>query len=104
MAENDKEGETSVGKAEKVKKRGIIGFTERRRIIREERERRTKPQPWIVQKLAVGIVFAIAGYAWYVYIGRFCVPMIRKDSNALGGRNLGSESVIPMSVADILEN
>lgn len=94
MAENDKEGVVSGSQAEKSTKRRFIGFSERQRIIREERANRTKPQPWIVQKLIVGLVIAIVAYAWYVYIGRFCVPMIRKDPDALGGRGLGSESQI----------
>lgn len=46
--------------------------------------------PWIVLKLAVGITIAIVAYTFYVYIGRLCVPMIRKDEGALGGRATGS--------------
>jgi palmitoyltransferase len=58
----------------------------------ENREaRRAKPQPWIALKFAVGLTFAIIGYASYVYVGRLCVPMIRRDSGAYGGRVTGSE-------------
>ena len=55
-------------------------------------KRRDKPQPWIALKFAVAFTSALIGYASYVYIGRFCVPMIRKDHGALGGRRIGSES------------
>ena len=58
----------------------------------EKREaRRNKPQPWIMRKLAVFMTIGIIAYAWYVYVGRLCVPMIRRDAGALGSRGLGSE-------------
>ncbi|EPQ55934.1 zf-DHHC-domain-containing protein [Gloeophyllum trabeum ATCC 11539] len=55
---------------------------------REKREQKTK-QPWIVRKLAVGIAVGILAYATYVYIGRFCVPMITRARGALGSRSMG---------------
>ncbi len=54
--------------------------------------RREKPQSWIVLKLTIGVTLGIIGYASYVYIGRFCEPMIRRNQGALGGRNFGSKS------------
>ncbi|TFK48207.1 zf-DHHC-domain-containing protein [Heliocybe sulcata] len=54
----------------------------------QRREERQK-QSWIVRKLAVGIAIGILAYTTYVYIGRFCVPMIRKDAGALGSRAMG---------------
>ncbi len=66
---------------------GVVQEAQERR-----RQRRAKPQPWIVLKLAVGLTVSIIGYTSYVYIGRFCVPMIRKNHGALGGRRIGSES------------
>ena len=54
-------------------------------------QRREKPQPWIVLKMTIGFAWGIIGYASYVYIGRFCVPMIRKNRGILGGRRVGSE-------------
>ncbi|KAI0728926.1 zf-DHHC-domain-containing protein [Fomitopsis betulina] len=57
---------------------------------RERRARRKeRPMPWIVLKLAIGITVGIVGYTFYVYVGRLCVPMIRKDEGALGGRAMG---------------
>ena len=50
---------------------------------REKRERNDKPQPWILVKLMVPITFGIMVYAAYVYIGRMCVPAIRRQSNIL---------------------
>ncbi|KAL0952664.1 hypothetical protein HGRIS_006907 [Hohenbuehelia grisea] len=56
------------------------------------------PQPWIALKLMVGITFAMLIYAGYVYIGRFCVAMIRRDSNALGSRSLGIVFLVIFSI------
>lgn len=50
-----------------------------------------KPQPWIALKLTIGMSMAIIGYTGYVYIGRFCVPMILRQQHALGGRTIGGE-------------
>lgn len=58
--------------------------------MERRRKRREKPQPWIVLKMTIGITLGIIGYASYVYIGRFCVPMI-KHGGILGGRRVGSE-------------
>lgn len=59
---------------------------------REARARRyERPQPWIVRKLAVFMVFGILGYTYYVYIVRFCVKMIRERSDAQGSRALGGK-------------
>lgn len=61
---------------------------------REARERRNElPQPWIVRKLAVFMVFGLLGFAYYVYVVRFCIKMIRKQSNAKGNRAQGSEFI-----------
>ncbi|KAH9920836.1 zf-DHHC-domain-containing protein [Epithele typhae] len=58
--------------------------------IQEKREvRRNKQQPWIVLKLAVFLTIAIIVYTWYVYVGRLCIPMIRRDAGALGSHGLG---------------
>lgn len=64
-------------------------------VVQEAREksaaRREKPQPWLVRKLTIFITLGIIGYAFYVYIARLCLPMIRQDARALGGRAMGSE-------------
>jgi hypothetical protein len=36
-----------------------IGCSEQMEIAREKRENRAKPQPWVVQKLTVGIVIGV---------------------------------------------
>lgn len=66
-------------------------------VVQEATERRArrreKPQPWIVLKMTIGLTLAIIGYTSYVYIGRFCVPLIRENNGPLGflgGRNIGS--------------
>lgn len=41
--------------------------------------------------MTIGITLGIIAYASYVYIGRFCVPMLKKNSGILGGRRVGSE-------------
>ena len=61
------------------------------RSRRRRDKRRAKPQPWIMLKFSIGFAVCLVAYASYVYIGRFCVPMIRKDHGALGGRRVGSK-------------
>ncbi|KAF9481622.1 zf-DHHC-domain-containing protein [Pholiota conissans] len=56
---------------------------------REKRYNRTKPQPWIVRKLMIGVTLGIMGYAGYVYIARLCIPMIRRERGAQAGRSTG---------------
>ena len=51
----------------------------------------TKGKPWIVLKLMVPLTVGIMGYAAYVYIGRFCLDMIRGREGAEGSRSAGSE-------------
>jgi hypothetical protein len=57
---------------------------------------RKSPQPWFVLKFTILVASAIIAYTAYVYIGRFCIPMIkhRHSSNSndqLGSRTMGSE-------------
>jgi len=78
--------------------RSCCGVIEEATIqVREKRENRTKPQPWIVKKLMVAITLGIMGYTAYVYIDLLCLPMIRRRSNAAGGRGTGSELKVPPS-------
>ncbi|KAL5498369.1 hypothetical protein ACEPAH_2511 [Sanghuangporus vaninii] len=86
--EAQKEDNRGSGKISRRRsKRKFIGFSERMEMKR--RQRLDRPRNWVERKLAVGIVIGLAGYAWYVYIGKFCVPMLRRDENALGGRGMG---------------
>lgn len=61
------------------------------RAREQQTARRSKPQPWIVRKLMVGFVIAILAYTYYVYVGRFCVDMIKRNGGAKGSRGQGSE-------------
>lgn len=67
-----------------------IGFRE---TLDQQRERREAKggQPWLVRKLTVGIVVGIISYSVYVYVATLCVPMIQRNSKAIGGRTMGSE-------------
>lgn len=58
---------------------------------RRGRRRNKGPKPWFVLKLSVAIAAAIIAYAGYVYIGRLCIPMIKREHDSLGSRRLGSE-------------
>jgi hypothetical protein len=62
---------------------------------RARRASRKGPKPWLVLKLSIAFAAAIIAYAGYVYIGRLCVPMIRRQPNSLGSRTLGSECQLP---------
>ncbi|KAH8988336.1 zf-DHHC-domain-containing protein [Lactarius akahatsu] len=56
---------------------------------RKHRDARNSPQPWFVLKLTVAISAAIIAYTAYVYIGRLCIPMIKRKSSSLGSRTMG---------------
>ena len=60
-------------------------------ILEKRRERRSKPQPWILLKFAILLNLGIIGFASYVYVGRFCVPMLIRKPGAMGDRVFGSE-------------
>ncbi|KAH9053825.1 DHHC palmitoyltransferase-domain-containing protein [Lactarius vividus] len=57
---------------------------------RKRRDARKGPQPWFVLKLTVAISAAIIAYTAYVYIGRLCIPMIKRKSSSLGSRTMGT--------------
>ena len=59
--------------------------------VHEKRERRRSAQPWLIRKFMIVITLGILGYAAYVYIGRFCVPMIERRNGAGASRDTGSE-------------
>ena len=42
-------------------------------------------------KLTIVIAAAIIAYTAYVYIGRLCIPMIKRERSSLGSRTMGSE-------------
>jgi hypothetical protein len=62
---------------------------------RRGRRRNKGPKPWFVLKLSVAVAAAIIAYTGYVYIGRLCIPMIKRERDSLGSRRLGSESQFP---------
>ena len=59
------------------------------------RSSRKGPKPWYILKLSVGFSAGIIAYSSYVYIGRLCIPMIKRERNSLGSRTLGSECRCP---------
>ena len=60
--------------------------------IQEKRhKRRSKPQPWILLKFAVSLTLGIIGFATYVYVDRFCVPILTRKPEAMGNRVFGSQ-------------
>ncbi|KZT00277.1 zf-DHHC-domain-containing protein [Laetiporus sulphureus 93-53] len=70
---------------------------------RAKREkRRQKPMPWIVLKLAIVITLGIIAYAFYVYIGRLCVPMIKRHKHMLGGRGMGVAFLVVFCVLGLM--
>ncbi|KAF9646143.1 zf-DHHC-domain-containing protein [Thelephora ganbajun] len=67
--------------------------------IQEKRhKRRSKPQPWILLKFAVFLTLGIIGFATYVYIGRFCVPMLTRKPEAMGDRVFGIAFLVIFSI------
>ncbi|KAF8816885.1 zf-DHHC-domain-containing protein [Phlegmacium glaucopus] len=66
--------------------------------VHEKRENRNSAQPWVVRKFMVVITLGIMGYAGYVYIGRLCVPMIKRRSGAGAGRGTGVALLVVFAV------
>ncbi|KAI0000765.1 DHHC palmitoyltransferase-domain-containing protein [Russula compacta] len=56
---------------------------------RSSGRRKKGPKPWYVLKLSVALAASVIAYSAYVYIGRLCIPMIRRERNSLGSRTLG---------------
>ena len=70
--------------------------------VREKsHSRRSKPQPWIVLKFMVPFSLGIIGYSTYVYVVRFCVRMIKRESGALAGRTVGSKCIPRLAVLQV---
>ena len=69
----------------------LLSCSELVRLQEARRETRNGPQPWIFRKLTVGIVVLIVGWVTYVYVGRVCVRVIRRDDGVVGSRALGSK-------------
>jgi len=69
----------------------LLSCSEIIRLRDTTREARNGPQPWIARKLTVGIVLLILGWTTYVYIGRVCVRMIKREHGVVGSRGLGSK-------------
>ncbi|CAE6502220.1 unnamed protein product [Rhizoctonia solani] len=51
----------------------------------KERQENQKPQPWILQKLAVGVVLGIVVWTYYVYVGRMCVKLLGRGDTVKAG-------------------
>ncbi|KDQ06688.1 hypothetical protein BOTBODRAFT_167841 [Botryobasidium botryosum FD-172 SS1] len=75
--------------------RQCISFAEE---YERQNSKKQGPQPWIVRKLAIFLVLGLQGYTVYVYVGRICVPMIRRDASALGGRGQGIAFLVIFSI------
>ncbi|KAF5334991.1 hypothetical protein D9611_010050 [Ephemerocybe angulata] len=71
---------------------------ERAREDRYGPQAAAKPQPWVVQKMAVAITFGLMGYAAYVYIGVLVVPMLQEKPAAEGSRREGVGLLVGFSV------
>jgi palmitoyltransferase len=64
-----------------------------RDIQEKRRKRRSKPQPWILLKFTILLTLGIIGFATYVYVARFCVPMLTRKPEVMGDRAFGSKSL-----------
>ncbi|BGP24522.1 vacuole protein, palmitoyltransferase domain containing [Rhodotorula toruloides] len=67
----------------------IIGIRQHMEIQRVKQMEKQGPDNWVVRKFAVGVVAGVFGYSYYVYVVRLCIPMIRMESDRLGGRAQG---------------
>ncbi|KAJ1308084.1 hypothetical protein OPQ81_002148 [Rhizoctonia solani] len=51
----------------------------------KKRKENQYPQPWILQKLAVGVVLGIVVWTYYVYVGRICIKLLNRGETVKGG-------------------
>lgn len=82
----------------------LCGIVQEGAARAHERRARAGPQSWIALKLAVFITIGIIAYACYVYIGRVCVPMIRRSGSPLASRAVGSACFGLRGTADTWAN
>ena len=80
---------TTTRKKEEEGRPKLIGI--RKQIEMKRHERYSKPRPWVERKMFIPVVMGIVGYTWYVYIGVICVPILRRDADALGGMAIGGK-------------
>ncbi|KAH8077098.1 zf-DHHC-domain-containing protein [Cristinia sonorae] len=81
---------------------GVIEESAARSRARREK-RMEKPHPWVLLKLTVVVTLGIMGYAAYVYVGRFCIPMIRDNDGAIpGGRRTGIAFVVIFALLGLM--
>ncbi|KZT33540.1 zf-DHHC-domain-containing protein [Sistotremastrum suecicum HHB10207 ss-3] len=83
-------------------RRKFVGFSEALEESRRRRANRTEPQPWLARKCTIGLVLGLWGWTGYVYVGRLCVPMIKRESDALGSRTIGIAFLIVFSILWIM--
>ncbi|GAA5857517.1 hypothetical protein JCM8547_009313 [Rhodosporidiobolus lusitaniae] len=67
----------------------LMSCREHYEVQRVQAMEKTGPDNWFVRKFAVGVVAAVFGYSYYVYVVRLCIPMIRMEDSRLGGRSQG---------------
>ncbi|KAI9463939.1 hypothetical protein F5148DRAFT_1210622 [Russula earlei] len=65
---------------------------------RTRRNSRKGPRPWFVLKLSIALASAIIAYTAYVYVGRLCIQMIRRERSSLGSRTLGVALLVGFAV------
>ncbi|KAI0262699.1 hypothetical protein BC834DRAFT_372374 [Gloeopeniophorella convolvens] len=79
------EGRSSRAHHERRRMRSLSSMVDEARA----RQASKTKQPWFVLKMTVGIAAAIIAYSAYVYIGRLCIPMIKRERSSLGSRSMG---------------
>ncbi|GHJ87259.1 hypothetical protein NliqN6_3661 [Naganishia liquefaciens] len=80
-------------------KRKLIGFKQRIQINEQRaREKAGRPDPWVTRKFFVAAVYALVVYAYYVFVGRLCVPMLQRKGDARGSVGEGAGLLVGFNV------
>ncbi|KAF8660702.1 hypothetical protein AX16_001569 [Volvariella volvacea WC 439] len=65
------------------------GVTQDLKVVVAEKRNSDRPKPWIARKFMIVVTLGVMGYAAYVFIGRLCLQMLRRDRDATGSRGTG---------------
>ncbi|KAF8263132.1 DHHC palmitoyltransferase-domain-containing protein [Lactarius quietus] len=69
---------------------------------RARSDRRKGPQPWLMLKLTIALAAAVIAYSGYVYIGKLCIPMIKRERSSLGSRTMGIVFLVVFAVLGMM--
>lgn len=71
-------------KPERRERVKMMSCSEHWEIARVKQQKKTRPDPFLVRKFAVFLVVGLFGWTYYVFVVRLAIPMVRRESSAIG--------------------